>query len=125
MVKSDLQPAGRDPKEELPLTAPLFHVLVSLADGHKHGYGIIKEVTARTGGKVILSTGTLYGILKRLLAGGLIAEATRRLAIAADDERRRYYRLTDFGRRVAVAEAERLAEMVEGARDKRLLKGHA
>jgi DNA-binding PadR family transcriptional regulator len=113
---------GRDPREELPLTPALFHVLVALADGDKHGYAIIKEVRARTGGKVELSTGTLYGILKRLLSGGLIAESPRRPPAPQDDERRRYYRLTDFGRAVAVAEAERLTEMLASARAKRLLK---
>jgi DNA-binding PadR family transcriptional regulator len=110
----------RDPEDELPLTPALFHVLVSLADEDKHGYAILKEVSARTGGSLELSTGTLYGIIKRLLEGGLIAPAPRRPAAALDDERRRYYRLTEFGRRVASAEAERLEQMLAAARAKRL-----
>ena len=90
----------------------MFYVLVALADRDQHGYAIIKAVARHTSDKVVLSTGTLYGIIKRLLAEGLIVESARRPAAALDDERRRYYRLTDFGRRVAIAEAERLEEMV-------------
>jgi len=90
----------------------MFHVLVALADSDQHGYAIIKTVARLTGDRVVLSTGTLYGIIKRLLAEGLIVEAARRPAAALDDERRRYYRLTDFGRRVAIAEAERLEQMI-------------
>ena len=93
---------------ELPLTAPLFHVLVSLADEDRHGYAIIKDVDDRTNGDVRLSTGTLYGIIKRLLADGWIAEARTRRAAADDDERRRYYRLTVAGRAAALAETARL-----------------
>ena len=99
---------------ELPLTAPLFHVLVSLANEDRHGYAIIKDVEERTGGDVRLSTGTLYGIIKRLLADGWIAEArTRR---ADDDERRRYYRLTPTGRDAALAETARLERAASQAR---------
>jgi DNA-binding PadR family transcriptional regulator len=115
--------SARDPAEYLPLTPAMFHVLVSLADGDQHGYGIIKDVAKRTDGGVMLSTGTLYGIVKRLLADALIVESRRRPAAADDDERRRYYRLTPFGKRVAVAEAERLERMVEAARSRRLLPG--
>jgi DNA-binding PadR family transcriptional regulator len=106
----------RDPAAYLPLSAAVFHVLLSLADDDQHGYAIIKDVARRTDGNVALSTGTLYGIIKRLLADGLIVESRRRPAAADDDERRRYYRLTPFGRRVAVAEAERLEGMVAAAR---------
>ena len=102
----------RIPSELLPLTPAMFYVLVALADRDQHGYAIIKAVARHTSDKVVLSTGTLYGIIKRLLAEGLIVESARRPAAALDDERRRYYRLTDFGRRVAIAEAERLEEMV-------------
>ena len=99
---------------ELPLTAPLFHVLVSLADEDRHGYAIIKDVEDRTSGDVRLSTGTLYGIIKRLLADGWIAEArTRR---SDDDERRRYYRLTPAGRDAALAETARLERAAAQAR---------
>ena len=99
----------------------MFYVLVALADRDQHGYAIIKTVAHHTGDRVVLSTGTLYGIIKRLLAEGLIVESARRPAAALDDERRRYYRLTDFGRRVAIAEAERLEEMVAVVRATRLL----
>ena len=99
----------------LPLTRAL-HVLLSLADGEKHGYAILKEVEQRTDGKVVLSTGTLYGIIKRLLADGMIRESAR-----GSDERRRAYRLTAFGRKVALAEAERLRDLVGRAQTKKLL----
>ncbi len=104
----------------LPLTPPVFHVLISLADGSKHGYAILKEIEERTAGKVLLSAGTLYPIIKRLLNDGLIDETDDRPA--RDDERRRYYRLTSFGRQVAVAEAERLAGVLESARSKKLVR---
>jgi DNA-binding PadR family transcriptional regulator len=116
-----MSPSGRDPAQYLPLTAPLYHVLVALADDEQHGYAIIKTVARLTDERVMLSTGTLYGIIKRLLADGLIVESRRRPAAAKDDERRRYYRITDFGRRVAVAEARRLEQMISVARAARLL----
>jgi len=105
-----------------PLTPAMFHVLLALAEDDLHGYAILKEVELRTGGKVLLSTGTLYGIIKRLLADGLIAELRSRPAAPQDDERRRYYRLTPRGREVAAAEAERMNEIVALARAKNLLK---
>jgi DNA-binding PadR family transcriptional regulator len=105
-----------------PLTPAMFHVLLALAEDDLHGYAILKEVELRTGGKVLLSTGTLYGIIKRLLADGLIAELRSRPAAHQDDERRRYYRLTPRGREVAAAEAERMNEIVAIARAKNLLK---
>jgi DNA-binding PadR family transcriptional regulator len=108
--------ADRDPSESLPLTPALFHVLLSLADGEKHGYAILKETEQRTNGQVVLSTGTLYGIIKRLLADGMIRESA-----AGSDERRTAYRLTAFGRKVALAEAERLRELVAAAHAKKLL----
>ena len=100
----------------------MFHVLLALAGDDLHGYAILKEVELRTSGKVKLSTGTLYGIIKRLLADGLVAELRSRPAEAQDDERRRYYRLTTAGRQVATAEAERMDEMVSAARARNLLK---
>jgi DNA-binding PadR family transcriptional regulator len=103
---------------DTPLTPPLFHVLVSLADEDRHGYAILKDVDERTGGEVSLSTGTLYGIIKRLLADGMIRESA-----AGSDARRRAYRLTAFGRKVALAEAERLRDLVVSARAKKLLTG--
>src|SRR5436190_23718141 len=110
----------RDPSASLPLTPALFHVLLSLADGEKHGYAILKEVEEHTGGEVRLSTGTLYGIIKRLLAEGLIVESSHR-PVEDDDQRRRYYRLTDSGRHVAMAEAVRLEKLLARARSKRLI----
>ena len=103
-------------ESQAPLTAAMFNVLLSLADGEKHGYAILKEVEEQTAGEVQLSTGTLYGIIKRLLADGLIVESHRRPAAADDDERRRYYRLTEFGHRVLEAETERLQAMVAAAK---------
>jgi DNA-binding PadR family transcriptional regulator len=108
--------ADRDPVESLPLTPALFHVLLSLADGEKHGYAMLKEVEQRTDGAVRLSTGTLYGIVKRLLADGMIRESA-----AGSDERRTAYRLTAFGRKVALAEAERLRSLVMAAQEKKLI----
>jgi DNA-binding PadR family transcriptional regulator len=113
--------AERDPEELLPLSPAVFHVLLALADAERHGYGIIKEVEARTEGRVRLGPGTLYGSIKRMLEEGLIEESDERPDSALDDERRRYYRLTGFGRRVASAEAERLSGLVDAARAKRLL----
>ena len=110
----------RDPAAALPLTPALFHVMLSLADGEKHGYAILKEVQQRTGGEVQLSTGTLYGIIKRLLADGLIGEVA-----SLSDERRTAYRLTAFGRKVALAEAERLSHLVAAAYAKKLLAHQA
>ena len=98
----------------------MFHVLLALAGDDLHGYAILKEVELRTAGEVKLSTGTLYGIIKRLLNDGLIIERRER-PTANDDERRRYYRLTPKGREVAAAEAERLEKVVALARA-RLLK---
>lgn len=106
----------RNPQALLPLTSALFHVLLALVDGEKHGYAILKDVAERTDGKVQLGTGTLYGIVKRLLADGLIRESA-----AGSTDRRRAYRLTAFGRKVALAEAERLRDMVNLAPFKRLL----
>ena len=111
----------RDPEALLPLTPAVFHILLALADGERHGYGIMQEVAARTDGKLRMGPGTLYGSIKRMLADGLIEESAARPDPMIDDERRRYYRLTGFGRRAAMAEAERLAGMVDVARSKRLL----
>jgi len=111
----------RDPQSLLPLTAALLHVLLSLADSDKHGYAIIKEVQDRTNGDVTLGAGTLYSMLKRLLAEGLVVESGDRPDRSVDDERRRYYRLTAFGRDVAVAEIRRLESLVSQARQKQLV----
>jgi DNA-binding PadR family transcriptional regulator len=112
---------ARNPEELLPLTPALFHILLALADRERHGYDIMREVDERTDGKMRLGPGTLYGSIKRMLSEGLIEELDERPDPEIDDQRRRYYRLTDFGYRLAVAEAERLASLVKTARNKRLL----
>jgi DNA-binding PadR family transcriptional regulator len=107
----------RDPNELLPLTPAMFYVLVALADGDTHGYQILKDVEQLTNGTVRLSTGTLYGIIKRLLNDGLIREFGR-----GEDERRRAYELTAFGRDVARAEAARLEQTLAIAKRKVLFR---
>lgn len=106
----------------LPLTAPMLHTLVALADGEKHGYAILKEIARRTDGSVRLSAGTLYALIRRATADGLIVESDERPDPALDDERRRYYRLTPLGRRVTIAEITRLESIVEMARAKNLVR---
>jgi len=100
----------------LPLPPVTFHVLLALADGDRHGYAIIQDVEARTGGELRLGAGTLYRSMHRMLEQGLIVESNRRPARALDDERRRYYRLTPFGTAVARAETRRLTQLVRLAR---------
>lgn len=111
----------QNPEELLPLTPAVFHILLALAGGEKHGYGIMQEVAALTDDKMRIGPGTLYGSIKRLLAGGLIEETDKRPDPEMDDERRRYYRLTDFGRLVVTAEAERLFHLVRQAQLRELL----
>jgi DNA-binding PadR family transcriptional regulator len=111
----------REAAPHLPLTSAEFHFLLALADGDKHAYAIMKDVARLTDGAVRLSAGTLYGLVRRFVSEGMIAEKTERPIAALDDERRRYYRLTDFGREVAMAEAERLENLLALARVKRLL----
>jgi DNA-binding PadR family transcriptional regulator len=111
-----------DPEPYLPLTPAMFQLLVALADGEKHGYAIIKEVHRRTEGKVRLSAGTLYALIKRFVQDGLIVECDERPDPSLDDERRRYYRLSDNGRAVALAEAERMEEAIDQARAKLLTR---
>ena len=105
----------------LPLTPPVFHILLALADEERHGYGIMLDVARQTNDALQLGPGTLYGCLKRMLAAGLVEESDERPDPALDDERRRYYRMTDLGQRVVRAEARRLANAVFAARAKRLL----
>ena len=114
---------GRDPETLLPLTPAVFHILLALVDGERHGYGIMQEITLRTEGKMRMGPGTLYGSIKRMLGDGLIEESGTRPDPSLDDERRRYYRLTAFGLRVVSAEAERLALLVRVARSKNLILG--
>lgn len=110
-----------DPRSFLPLTPLAFQVLLALADTERHGYGIIREVDERTDGLIRLRTGTLYTLLQRLLAEALIEESDARPAAKDDDERRKYYRLTDLGRGVLTAEARRLESLIGEARRKRVI----
>lgn len=105
-----------NPADLLPLSPQVFHMLCSLAGGDQHGYAIMQEVAALSGGKERLSPGTLYGSIKRLLEQGLIVELRPHERPPDDDPRRRYYRLTPFGRKVAKAEAARLHHSLEKAR---------
>jgi len=100
----------------LPLPTAFFHILVALADRDRHGYSIMQDVSARTDGKVRLSAGTLYSAVRRMLEQGLIEEPRDRPDPSSNDERRRYYRLTRLGRRVALAEARRVNDMLTQAR---------
>jgi DNA-binding PadR family transcriptional regulator len=123
-----LGPAGAviaptDPRSVLPLSTAAFYILLALADGDRHGYSISKEVDAHTGGTVKLGPGTLYRVIKQMLADGWIAET--RSASVDDDERRRTYELSPWGRRIAEAEAQRLAKLVLVARSRRLLPANA
>ena len=103
-----------------PLRPVEFHILLSLADGERHGYAILQDVGERTGGQIALRTGTLYTVIKRMLDGQWIAESETRPS-GEDDERRRYYRLTPLGRQVVKTEAQRLQDLVTLARAKRVL----
>jgi DNA-binding PadR family transcriptional regulator len=96
----------------LPLKTNWFHILLSLVCEEQHGYGIMQEVFERTGGKVRLWPATLYGSIKRMIEAGLIEESAERPAPELDDARRRYYRLTQFGRQVLDAESQRLQDLV-------------
>lgn len=105
----------------LPLKPALYLILLALTDGDRHGYGLKKEIISRTDGKVKLGAGTLYRSISQLVDLGLIEESSQRPDPALDDERRRYFRLTQFGRQVARAETERLAELVRIAQASRLV----
>lgn len=109
-------------EDQLPVNPPVFHILLALAEGESHGYAIMQEVAERSGGAIKLGPGTLYYSIKRMVANGLIEESDERPTPDADDERRRYYRVTEFGRAVAEAESERLADLVELARAKQYLR---
>ena len=102
----------------LPLSPQQFQILLALSDADRHGYGIILEIAERTGGAMRLGTGTLYTALAGLEDSGVVTEPKRRPAAANDDSRRRYYRLTPFGRSVLEAETARLEALVKQARRK-------
>lgn len=113
----------QSPEDLLPLTPPVFHILMALVDVERHGYGIMQDVARQTGGTLQLGPGTLYGCLKRMLAANLVEESDERPDAELDDERRRYYRITPLGDRAVRAEARRLADAVSAAIGKRLLDG--
>ncbi len=114
-----------DPGDLLPLPTATFHILLALADQDRHGYAIIQDVEARTGGDLRLSAGTLYRSVQRMLEQGLITETRDRPVPEEDDERRRYYRITKFGVEVARAEAARLAKLVKYARESGFAPGRS
>lgn len=112
---------NRDPDTLLPLTPAVFHILLALAGSERHGYGIMQEVAQYTEGKLHLGAGTLYRSIKHMLDEGLIVEADERPDPSVNNERRRYYRLTNFGKEVAQAEIERLTHLMGVARARQLL----
>lgn len=103
-----------------PLTPPVFHILLALADEERHGYGIMQDVARQTGDGLQMGPGTLYGCLKRMLAAGLVEEAEERPDPEMDDERRRYYRMTALGRKTVRGEAQRIATALSAAKSKRV-----
>jgi DNA-binding PadR family transcriptional regulator len=106
----------------LPLRSVEYHVLLALADQERHGYAIMQEAAERTSGLLRLDPATLYRALRRMVKAGLVADSARRKGPGADDERRRYYRVTPLGRQVALRETERLEDLVRAARQTRLLR---
>lgn len=106
------------------LTPAVFHILLALAKGELHGYGIMKRVEADSSGNVKMGAGTLYGSLKRMLDGGLVAESGKRVDPAMDDARRIYYRITGVGEKALAAELERFDRIVSLARKQKLLPKH-
>ncbi len=113
--------AKNDPQNFIPLKTQWFHIMLTLVAGEQHGYGIMQEVLDRTAGKVRLWPATLYGSIKRLIEAGLIEESRQRPSPELDDARRRYYRLTQLGRRVLDAECDRLQDLVRTIRIKRAM----
>ena len=109
-----------DPADFLPLSPAIAHILLALADQDRHGYAIMQEVERITGGTTRMGPGTLYGTIKRMIAGGLLDEADARPDPEMDDERRRYYRATALGRAVLAAETTRMAGLVNAARAKQV-----
>jgi DNA-binding PadR family transcriptional regulator len=120
-----MQPAQPAPETMLPLTPAVFNILLALADGERHGYSIMQEIAAQTQGKLRIGPTTLYRSIKHMLEDGLIIESDERPDPTLDDERRRYYRLTNLGRRVTVAEMQRLEQSLAVAHSKTLLRNMA
>jgi len=109
-------PDRTSPEDFLPLKPDAFYVLLVLLSGERHGYAIMREVAGRSDGRVELQAGALYRLLARMLDDGVVVESQRRPAADADDERRRYYRVTALGKRTIAADAERMASLAEAAR---------
>ncbi|MCK5650609.1 MAG: helix-turn-helix transcriptional regulator [Gemmatimonadetes bacterium] len=120
-----MEPSERDPRDLLPLSPPVFHVLLALGDNELHGYAIMQEFERMTGGKEALLPGTLYASIARMLEAGLVEEASGEIERGRDDRRRRYYRLTPFGQEVARAESKRMQGLLDVARQQSLLPGGA
>ena len=104
-------------QDQLPLPLPIFHMLLALCQGERHGYALKREILRRTNGKLNLGAGALYGSIARMVERGLVEESEERPDLHLDDERRRYYRITPLGRRVAQAEALRMRDLVQLAED--------
>ena len=121
IINGEMKTSPSKPLSFLPLTPAVFHILLALSGGEQHGYHIMQMIQADTQGQFRMGPGTLYGTIKRMLNDGLIEETGHRPETTLDDERRRYYRLTGLGNKVAQAEAERLANLVSKARLRRLL----
>jgi DNA-binding PadR family transcriptional regulator len=105
-------------QDHLPLAPPIFHMLLALCQGERHGYALKREILQRTSGKVNLGAGALYGSIARMVERGLVEESGERPDVHLDDERRRYYRITPLGRRVALAETIRMRDLVQLAEDR-------
>ncbi len=118
-----MAPVPEGLKSPVRMTPTLFHILLTMVDGERHGYAIMREVAERTGERLRLGPGSLYWAISRLQEVGMIVETDERPDPEIDDERRRYYRITDLGRRVLKHEAETLAEIVEYARAKNIIHG--
>jgi DNA-binding PadR family transcriptional regulator len=114
-----------DPTDLTPLSPAFFHILLSLGEGERHGYALKREISLRTGGKLKLGPGVLYGSINKMVELGLIEESEARPDAHLDDERRRYYRITSYGRKVAQAEAARMRELVQLAKAKFGVPKHA
>ena len=124
MVTSTAKRGSQLPAEDdttAALTPAVFHILLALSDGHSHGYGIMQDVEAFTGGEIRLGPGTLYRSIQRMLVDGLIEELEIALHDESDDDRRRHYRLTKKGLEIAQREARRLVDLIEVARQRNLL----
>lgn len=115
----------RDPGEFLPLSPPVLNILLALGSNRLHPYGIMQEIDRRTGGKAVILPGTLYTSIARMLEQGLVEDAPGRPDPEEDDARRRYYRITELGRRVAMAEVERLAALIRVAEEQELVPPRA